>query len=100
MATFDAPNFGDNWDPKKYKYWRATFVSFVMCNGEIVRQIRWSRTLGSDGSVAVGPDYSVDTTNVMPHPKDVKQLVCLSEKPWAPCSAMAQNSVPCPPVLP
>jgi hypothetical protein len=75
MTIFDAPNFV-GFSPKKYKYWRATFVSFVLCDGEVVRQIRWKLTLEVDekNPRILKKTYDVDKDNVMPDPKDVKKF--------------------------
>jgi hypothetical protein len=95
MTIFDAPSFKEwEFDPKKYLYWRATFVSFVLCNGEVVRQIRWTRTLQANEAGTLEKKYDVEK-NVMPDAKDVKKFQCLSKQQWAPCSAMGQDSAPC-----
>jgi hypothetical protein len=95
MTIFDAPNFKEGeFDPERYLYWRATFVSFVLCNGEVVRQVRWSRTLAANKSGGLEKRYDVER-NVMPELKDVKKLQCLSKQLWAPCSAMGQDPAAC-----
>jgi hypothetical protein len=91
MTIFDAPNFKEKeFDPKKYLYWRATFVSFVLCNGDVVRQIHWSRTLEVNASGKLEKNYSVEK-NVMPDAKDVEMFQCLSKQQWASCSATRQG---------
>ena len=95
MTIFDRPNFDlAKWDPTKYWYWQARFVSFVLCDGQVIRQVRWSRRLGSNGFKTIDPEYSVEK-NVMPDPKDINKFQCLSEKPWVSCNAMSQNTPPC-----
>jgi hypothetical protein len=92
MTIFDRPNFDlAKWDPTKYWYWQARFVSFVLCDGQVIRQVRWSRRLGSNGFKTIDPEYSVEK-NVMPDPKDINKFQCLSEKPWVSCNAMNQNT--------
>ena len=94
MTIFDAPSLDEKrFSPKKYEYWRATFVSFVLCDGKVVRQIRWMRTLKVDNGKLV-KKYDV-TENVMPDAEDVKRFQCLAKSLWAPCSAMGQDSATC-----
>lgn len=103
LKTFDQPNFPDL-DPKdlmKYEFFKARFVSFVLCNGEVVRQIRWIRTRTINRwaePLGYVEAYYVDQ-NMMPDPMDVKRFQCLSSaegfNPWAPCS-MRQPPAQCP----
>jgi len=98
MTIFDAPNFKEGqFDPQRHKYFRATFVSFVLCDGQIVRQIRWHRTLEADKEKpgALKKTYEVEKDNVMPDAKDVKKFQCMSKPQWASCSAMGPDSASC-----
>lgn len=84
LAVSDAPNF-TTWDPSRHEYMQATFVSFVLCNGEVVRQVRWIRRRDNSGE-----HYTVDP-NLVVNPEEVKMLqrVSIQEgftQPWAPCS--------------
>jgi uncharacterized repeat protein (TIGR03803 family) len=96
ITTYDAPNFqaynpatGQGFDPKKYRLWRATFVSFVLCNGQVIRQIHWTREMRSDalGLHLPGLHYNVGRP-MPPDPELVKKFQCISNKqgfdPWAP----------------
>lgn len=91
MTTYDAPNF-QGFDPQKYRLWRATFVSFVLCDGQVIRQIHWKRVrdargLHYEGGKAIPPD-----------PELVKQFQCISTKErfaqWAP-SYVSQTPTTC-----
>lgn len=93
LTAFDAPTLKD-FDPKRYRLWRATFVSFVLCDGEVIRQIRWKRE--RKGSDPLGLFYEVGKPTP-PDPELVKQLQCISTKEgfnqWAP--AFSSPTVTC-----
>lgn len=98
MTSYDAPNFS-GFDSKKYRLWRATFVSFVLCNGQVVRQIHWTREMRSDalGLHLPGMHYNVGKP-MPPDPELVKKFQCISNKqgfdPWAP-SYVSQTPTTC-----
>lgn len=95
MTIFDAPSWNEKeFDRNKYEYWRATFVSFVLCNGEVVRQLRWRRTLEGKELGKLERKYDVEL-DVIPDAKDVNKFQCLSKQQWAPCSLTGQDSAPC-----
>jgi hypothetical protein len=77
---YDVPTF-PNFDPEKYRLWRATFVSFVLCDGKVVRQINWTREKRSNvlGLLLPGEHYNVGKPTA-PDAELVKKLQCLSKK--------------------
>ena len=64
LITFDEPSFPypTPVDPTQYSSWLSGFVSYVFCNGEVIRAVEWVREQKS-GEQAAGrgrfPEYSV-----------------------------------------
>ncbi|NOT25134.1 MAG: hypothetical protein HOP16_03425 [Acidobacteria bacterium] len=63
LTMFDQPNFaGEIFGPGAHETWRATFKSYVMCNCQVVREIRWAREVAwivdPPASLAVPPDLN------------------------------------------
>lgn len=96
MTTYyDVPNFKDL-DPKKYQLFRATFMTFVLCDGKVVRQIHWTREKRGEGMLLSGEQYNVGKP-MAPDPELLKKFQCLSKKEgfdaW-PEPASGQDPVP------
>ena len=60
LTTFDQPGLS----PAAGETWRATFKSYAVCNGKVVREVTWVRSQTSGGS----PTYTVSVAKASDTP--------------------------------
>jgi hypothetical protein len=98
-TIYDVPTFG-GFNAEKYHLWRKTFVTFVLCNGEVVRQVNWTReTRSKKWHLQSGIYYNVEKP-MAPDQKLLESLQSISKEegfhawPEPACDKMGQPDGP------
>jgi len=61
LTFFDQPNFGGTtYLPGAHETWRATFKDYVICNCQVVSEVRWTREVPWIVDLPSSPNVTVD----------------------------------------